>query len=80
MELSEDLVVAILDYIRQRSDYGGISFYFSNFPGEHSDQKIAFHLEYCRDQGYVNGRISGDRIMAEISLTSAGLIYLQNQA
>lgn len=79
MNFSEDLVIAILDYIRQHSNYGGIVLHFNQVPGEHSNQEIAFHLEDSRNRGYVEARISGDKIMAEVSLTPAGLRYLQSQ-
>ena len=81
MEFSQDVVLEILNFIRQESEHfggcGPISFYYTEIPGEYSNQQVGFHLQYCKDKGYVEGQISGDRIMANASLTPTGLTYFQ---
>ena len=79
MEFSHDLVLKLLSFIREHSDYGQISFHYSEIPGEHSNREIDFHLDYCRDEGYITGQLSGDKIMAMVALTQWGLQYLDSQ-
>lgn len=79
MEFSEELVIAILDFIRKRSNYSAISFDYQQLPGEHSNEKIDFHVEYCRDEGYVAGNTMANKAMAVVELTPQGLKFLQNQ-
>ena len=68
-----------LSSYRERSNYGLYSFHYSEIPGEYSNQQIDFHLEHCRNRGYVKGDLSGDKIMAMVSLTPEGMKYLQNK-
>ena len=79
MKLSDDLIFTILNFICERSDYGFISFQYREIPGEYSNRQIHFHLEYCKNKDFVMGRLSADKIMAEVALTAEGLSYLQGQ-
>ena len=77
MEFNDDIVFAILNFLRENNAYDLLSFYYNEIPGEYSNQQIAFHLEYCRDNGFVQGQLSGDKIMAHAYLTPVGLRHLQ---
>ena len=79
MELDKELIRAMLNHLRVHSNYGTMSLYFESFPKEYSNGKIGFHVEYCIERGYMNGRVSGDSVMAEVSLTPKGLQYLEDQ-
>lgn len=78
MEFNTDTIFAILNFLRENDAYDLLSFYYSEIPGEYSDQQIALHLEYCRDKDYVKGQFSADKIMALAQLTPTGLQYLQS--
>ncbi|MDE0141704.1 MAG: hypothetical protein OXI80_13265 [Caldilineaceae bacterium] len=79
MELDRELIRAMLNHLREHSNYGTMSLYFESFPEEYTNRKIGFHVEYCIERGYMNGRVSADSIMAEVSLTPRGLKYLEDQ-
>ena len=78
MEFSNDIVLTILNFLRDHEAYNLLSFRYSEVPGGYSDQQIDFHLRYCRDNGFVEGQLSGDGIMAIVLLTPDGLRHLQS--
>ena len=77
MEFSDDIVFTILNFLRENNAYDLLSFHYSEIPGGYSNQQIDFHLGYCRESGFVEGQLSGDKIMALAYLTPAGLRHLQ---
>lgn len=78
MEFSDDIVFAILNFLRDKKAYDLLSFYYSEIPGGYSNHQIDFHLGHCKDYGFVEGQLSADKIMALAFLTPAGLRYLQS--
>ena len=77
MEFSDDIVFTVLNFLREKKAYDLLSFHYSEIPGGYSNQQIDFHLKYCRDNGFVEGQLSGDKIMALAYLTPVGLQHLQ---
>ena len=76
MELRNDIVKSILEYLRDHSDYGECSVLYSDLPGEHSDKKIDFHMQHYKDMGFITfGPLAaGHGVIA--GLTPRGLEYL----
>ena len=79
MDIDKNLIRAMLNHLREHSNYGTMSLYFESFPEGYTNMQIGYHVEYCIERGYMKGRVSGDSIMAEVSLTPVGLQYLEEQ-
>ena len=79
MELDNDLITAILRYLQKNANYSTITLRFQDIPGENSNEKIDFHLEHCKDLGFVKsegGLAAGHADL--VSLRPKGLKYLQD--
>ncbi|MCY4115492.1 MAG: hypothetical protein OXF55_01220 [Caldilineaceae bacterium] len=76
MELNEDIVFTILDFLRVTNSSEWLEFNLIEIPGGYSEQQIDFHLRHCIDNGFVDCKFSTDGVRARCYSTAGGLRHL----
>lgn len=76
MELNDDIVFTILDFLRVTNSSEWLEFNLIEFPEGYSEQQIDFHLKHCRDNGFVDCKFSTDGTRARCYITVEGLRHL----